>query len=131
MSVPACRGSGPSRGGFTLIEVIGALVIFSLGVLMVIQLSGALSSQMEYAAKSSELVALGQERVDSLESVPFASLTVGSSQQAITVRGAGYTLTATVSTVTGVLKRIDVTLAPVTAGMGPSHTLTSYAAAEW
>ena len=131
MSVTAWRGCGPSRGGFTLIEVIGALVIFSLGVLMVLQLSGALSAQMEYAAKSSELVARGQERVDSLEAVAFASLTVGAVQQTITVRGASYTLTATVSTMTGVLKRIDVTLAPVTAGTGPSYSLTSYAAAKW
>lgn len=131
MSVTAWRGCGPSRGGFTLIEVIGALVIFSLGVLMVIQLSGALSAQMEYAAKSSELVARGQERVDSLEAVAFESLAVGTSQQGITVRGSSYTLTATVSTMTGVLKRIDVTLAPVTAGTGPSYSLTSYAAARW
>lgn len=131
MSVTAWRGRGPFREGFTLIEVIGALVIFSLGVLMVIQLSGALSAQMEYAAKSSELVARGQERVDSLEATPFASLTVGTNQQTITVRGASYRLTATVSTVTAVLKRIDVTLAPLTAGTGPSYSLTSYAAAKW
>lgn len=106
-------------------------MIFSVGVLMVIQLSGALSAQMEYAAKSSELVVRGQERVDSLESVTFSSLAVGTVQQSITVRGVSYRLTATISTVTGVLKRIDVTLTPVTAGTGPSYALTSYAAAKW
>lgn len=131
MSETAWCGRGPNREGFTLIEVMGALVIFSLGVLMVIQLSGALSRQMEYAAKSSELVARAQERVDSLEAVPFASLAVGTTQQTVTVRGTSYRLTATVSAVTGVLKKIDVTLAPVTAGTGPSQGVTSYSAAKW
>ena len=130
MSVP-CRGSGPSRRGFTLIEVIGALVIFSLGVIMVLQLTGALSRQMEYAAKSSELVARAQERLDSLEALPFDSITVGTHQDTLTVRGVGYRRQATVTSVTGLLRQIDVSVTPLTAGQGPSFSATSYAAARW
>ena len=65
-----------SSGGFTLIEVIGALVIFSVGVLMVIQVSGALGTQMRYAGARSELSTMAGERLDSLESLPIASLIV-------------------------------------------------------
>ena len=39
-----------STDGFTLIEVIGALVIFSLGVMAVMNLTSTLSVSMEWAA---------------------------------------------------------------------------------
>lgn len=131
MSGAPCRGSGPSQGGFTLIEVIGALVIFSLGVIMVLQLTGALTRQMEYAARSSELVVRAQERLDSLEALPFDSITVGTRQDTLTVRGIAYVRRATVTSVTGLLRRIEVSLAPQTTGAGPSYAATSYAAARW
>lgn len=131
MSEAPCVGSGPSRGGFTLIEVIGALVIFSLGVIMVLQLSTALSTSMEYSAKTSEVVARAQERLDSLESLAFDSLALGTDVDTLTVRGASYTLTTTISEVTGLLYQLDVSLAPTTAGSGPSYATTSYAATKW
>lgn len=130
VSVVPWRGSGP-RGGFTLIEVIGALVIFSVGVIMVLQMTGALSRQMEYAAKSSELVVRAQERLDSLEALPFDSITVGTRQDTLTVRGIQYIRQATVTSVTGLLRRIDVSVSPLTSGAGPSVSSTSYAAAQW
>ncbi|MHB1194146.1 MAG: type IV pilus modification PilV family protein [Longimicrobiales bacterium] len=131
MSGAPCRGSGPSRGGFTLIEVIGSLLIFSVGVIMVLQLTGALTRQMEYAAKSSELVARVQERLDSVEALPFDSVTVGTRQDTLTVRGTRYVQNATVTSVTGLLRRIDVSLTPQTTGAGPSYSATSYAASLW
>jgi hypothetical protein len=41
-----------------LIEVIGALVIFSVGVLMVMQVSGAMGILMRYAGVRSEIVVI-------------------------------------------------------------------------
>ena len=120
----ACRG-------FTLIEVMGALVIFSVGVLMVLQLTGTLSRQMERAGKTAALVARAQERVDSLESVPFDSLTVGSTTRSVSVMGTPYTLRDSVVAQTAVLKRIVVMLTPVTAGAGPAYATTSFSAAQW
>jgi prepilin-type N-terminal cleavage/methylation domain-containing protein len=126
VSVAPWPGSGPRRG-FTLIEVIGALLIFSVGVIMVLQLTGALSRQMEYAAKSSELVVRAQERLDSLEALPFDSITVGTRQDTLTVRGIRFIRRFTVTSVTALLRRIDVTVTPLTAGQGPSVSSTSYA----
>ena len=124
------RGPGPSRG-FTLIEVIAALVTFSLGVIMVLQLSTALSAPMEYSARTSSIVARAQERLDSLEALPFDSLTLGTDTDTLTVRGVRYILTAGVTEVTGVLYQIDVELAPSVTGSGSTFSATSYATAAW
>lgn len=106
-------------------------MIFSLGVLMVIQLATALSARMEYAARTSAIVARAQERLDSLETLPFDSLTLGTHVDTLTVRGVRYILSAQVTSVTGILRQLDVELAPVTSGSGPTYSTTSYAAAEW
>jgi hypothetical protein len=106
-------------------------VIFSVGVIMVLQLTTALSAQMEYAAKTSSLVARVQERLDSLEALPFASLSQNSRQETMTIRGVPYVMTTALTKVTAILYRLDVTLAPVTAGAGPTYSTTSYSAAPW
>ena len=75
-----------SADGFTLIEVIGALVIFSMGVLMVMGLGGTLSLQMERASLRSELALVGQERLDSLELVNYTALTLGTTTTSTSIR---------------------------------------------
>jgi len=131
VSADPCRVSGGPRGGFTLIEVIAALVVFLAGVLMVLDLTGALSRQMRYAATTSQLVARAEEQIDSLEAMPFESIGVGTRLDSLTVEGVAYARTVSVSAVTALLYRIDVTLAPMTAGEGPSYAVTSYSAAHW
>ncbi len=116
--------------GFTLIEVIGALVIFSVGVLMVIRLSSALGAEMEYAALTSEIVVETQERLDSLESEPFDSLSVGTSSDTMSVRGIVYTQAISVTLQTALLKQIDVSMTPGSPGH-PSYAATSYVANDW
>lgn len=119
-----------SDGGFTLIEVIGALVIFSVGVLMVMQVSGALGTQMRYAGARSELAAIAGERLDSLEALPLPSLTPGTTVDTVTAEDLEFECTVVVTTVTSVLTKIDVSLVP-TGTTGPSHSVTSYASEPW
>jgi Tfp pilus assembly protein PilV len=116
--------------GFTLIEVIGALVIFSLGVLMVIQVSGALGTQMRFAGARSELVVHANQRLDSLEAEPFASVGAGASVDTLVVQGVAYECSVTVAALTPLLKRIDVALTAI-GGDGPAHAVTSYMSAAW
>ena len=116
--------------GFTLIEVIGALVIFSVGVLMVIQVSGALGVRMRYAGARSEIVVFANERLDSLAAEAFTSLTAGTVLDTLIAEGMSFQSTVAVSVVTPVLKRIDVSISPI-GGEGPSHSVTSYASAVW
>jgi Tfp pilus assembly protein PilV len=113
-----------------LIEVIGALVIFSVGVLMVMQVSGAMGTQMRYAGVRSEIVVIANERLDSLEVVPLASLTAGTLTDTVVVQGMAYRRSSTVTSLTAVLARVDVSMLPV-GGEGPSHAVTSYTSAVW
>jgi Tfp pilus assembly protein PilV len=119
-----------SAEGFTLIEVIGALVIFSMGVLMVMGLGGTLSLQMERAALRSELALIGQERVDSLELVDYTALTVGTTTTSTSVRGATYTWTVTVSDSTAVIRHVAVSGTP-SSGSGPFFKGSAFVGRAW
>jgi len=118
------------RQGFTLIEVVGALVIFSVGVIMVMQVSGALTTQMRYSGTRSEIVVLANEQLDSIESAPLDSLTAGTTTDTLTVQGWSYERLVTVTALTPVLSRVEVTITPVDGG-GPSYAVTSYTSAVW
>jgi Tfp pilus assembly protein PilV len=117
--------------GFTLIEVVGALLVFSMGVLMVVQVSGALGFRMRYAGARSEIVVNANERLDSLAAEAFASLTPGTTTSTISAEGMTFQRSVTITTVTPLLKRIDVSIAPTAGGEGPTHAVTSYASAAW
>jgi prepilin-type N-terminal cleavage/methylation domain-containing protein len=125
------RPSWASRHGFTLIEVIGALLIFSMGVLMVVQVSGALGFRMRYAGARSEIVVLANERLDSLAAEAFAALSSGTALDTLDAEGMTFASTVTVSSVTPLLKRVDVAIAPLNGGDGPSHSVTGYVSEAW
>ena len=117
-------------GGFTLIEVIAALVIFSVGVLMVMQVGGALSTQMRYAGARSEIVVRANERLDSIMATPFDSVAAGTTLDTLTVQKWRYQLTVTIIAITAVLARVEVELVAIDS-VGPSHAVTSYTSAVW
>ena len=119
----------PSRG-FTLIEVVGAIVIFTLGVLMAARLSEALSSQMETAALRSLVVMEGQERVDSLSQVSYVALSTGSTVDTLTVRGRGFEETVTVSKIGARVLEIQILIEPLDPP-GPVFSSTFHAYDPW
>ncbi len=97
---------------------------------MIMQVSGALTTQMRYAGVRSQIVALANEQVDSIESTPFDSLTAGSAEDTVTVQGWAYRRLVSVTTLTPVLARVEVELVRVDS-LGPSHSVTSYTSAVW
>ena len=119
-----------SAGGGTLIEVIGALVIFSLGVLMVMSLTGTLSLRMETAAIRSEISVMGQERLDSLEVIDHDALPVGFTWAVTEVRGSAYYWVITVSDSTALARHAKVWLLP-SSGSGPSFTGATFVTKSW
>lgn len=119
-----------SRAGFTLIEVIGALLIFSTGVIMLLRITGALSTSLEHSAINSVIAAEGQERVDSLSALGYASLATGTTTSSPTVRGIPYTQTQVISQYSPLVKEVVVTLARTT-GTGPTFSATFYVADPW
>ena len=130
MSTRGHKVSRLSADGFTLIEVIGALVIFSMGVLMVMGLGGTLSLQMERAALRSELALVGQERLDSLELVNYAALTLGTTTTSTSIRGETYTWSVTVSDSTAVMRHVVVSGVP-SSGSGPSFKGSAFVDRVW
>jgi len=116
--------------GFTLIEVVGALVIFSVGVLMVMRAGGALTTQLRYAGARSEIVILANERLDSIEALQIDSLSFGTIQDTVNVQGWTYRRTVTVTGITAILAKVEVALAAIDS-IGPSHAVTSYTSSVW
>jgi Tfp pilus assembly protein PilV len=119
------------RGGFTLIEIIGALLIFSVGVIMALQVAGSLGTQIENAAVRTEVVTLAREGLDSLENVtPPDSLDVGSRGDTLVIQGRSYARTYTVSLYSPLVYKLSVDLSPLS-GTGPTHTAQSYVSSTW
>lgn len=105
-------------------------MIFSVGVLMVLQVSGALGTQMRYAGARSQIAVLAGELLDSLEALPLASLAPGTTVDTVTAEDIEYECTTVITPLTGVLTRIDVSVTPI-GGSGPSHSVTSYTSEPW
>ena len=133
MSAEPCL-SNPCRGGFTLIEVVGALLIFVMGVLMVMRLSAVSSTQLQYSGVASELVVIAHEQIDSLAATPFDSLEAKTEENDFKVGAAEieYTKTVTVSLLNPLLYRIDVDVSlKDTLAWGPGYSVTTYSAGAW
>ncbi len=122
----------PSRNrmGFTLIEVLGALVVFSFGVLMVLRLVGALSLQMNAAAARSMVAVTVQSRLDSLASLPYDSLPVGTMRDTILLLGQPFRRSQIVLQTTPLVREVEVTVEP-TDGEGPRLTASTFLLRTW
>lgn len=123
----------PGRGGFTLIEVVAALLIFAAGVLTAANLSGALADQVRNAAVRSEVVSAAQERMEQLERLPYDSLLVGvgTGTQSLDIQGLSYTRTTVISYFNARTVSMRVTVAPDGSVAAPSQTLISYQYDAW
>ncbi len=130
MSARRYKVLGPAADGFTLIEVIGALVIFTMGVLAVVLVTDTLSVQMERAALRSELALVGQERLDSLELVDYVDLTVGTTTSSASIRGETYTWKVMVSDSTALIRHVAVTGIP-SSGSGPFFSGSAFVDRRW
>ena len=116
--------------GFTLIEVVGALVVFSLGVLLVLNLSTTLSTQMQQSVLRSTVIVEVQEALDSLAVRPYDSLTVGNQQDTLWIRGILYSRTKSVTQSHPVTRQVSVTLEPLN-GTGPSYGASAIVLQTW
>ena len=132
MRVRHARGGPPEQetAGFTLIEVIGAVVVFSAGVLMVAHLTGLLTLQMEWAATKSEIAALAQERMEELEEEPYDDLAVGTTADTVEIRGNDYIRTVVVTQYSALTKEIAVSVVPGEPP-GPRFSASTYVNDSW
>ena len=124
------RREPAQRAGFTLIEVIGAVLIFSVGGLMVLNITSALSNRTEFAAVSSTVNVMGQQRLDSLAVLTFNSVTVATTTDTVTIRAARYQRRLVVTLLSPLVKKCVFTLSPVS-GSWPTFAATTYIRDVW
>ena len=119
-------------GGFTLIEVIGALLVFTVGLIMLLSITRSLSQRLEWAALNSLITAEGQERLDSLGALAYGSLAVATKTDTISLRGISYRRRQQVTQYTPLVRQAVVTISPLdTSAVAPSFTATVYVADPW
>jgi prepilin-type N-terminal cleavage/methylation domain-containing protein len=119
------------RRGFTLIEVIGALLIFSVGVIMLLQITNSLAERLEWAALNSLITAEGRERLDSLDALDYTSLPVATDIDTLSFRGISYRLTQQVTQFTALVRRAQVTLQPLGTAEGPTFQASVFSSGAW
>ncbi len=118
------------RGGFTLIEVMAALVVFSLGVLMVLGLTGALTRQLNLAGLRSRVAVVVQERLDSMRLVPYDSLVVGTETDTVVLQGRVFDRTSRVLQTTPMVREVEITVVGAD-GAGPRITASAFVLRPW
>jgi hypothetical protein len=117
-------------GGFTLIEVMGAMLVFTVGVLMMLSLTGVLSTQMERAGLRSQVSLALQNRLDSLQQVPYDSLLVGTVSDTLHLHGRVFDRSHRVLQASPLVKEVEVTLEAQDGG-GPSLTASTFVSLRW
>jgi prepilin-type N-terminal cleavage/methylation domain-containing protein len=126
------RRSSAGRGGFTLIEVLAAMIIFSAGLVMMLSLTEALGDSLEHSAINTLVTARGQQTMDSLGGVAYSSLTVQTRTDTLTFRSVRYSRAQIVTQYSPLVKKIVVTITPLSgSGTGPDYNATSYLADSW
>lgn len=66
-----------SQKGFSIAEVMVAVMIFSIGILSVVEVFPLYHKMSRLAEKSSTAVFLAQEKIEAIFSLPYSEITVG------------------------------------------------------
>lgn len=107
------------------------MLLFSVALIMVIELSGSMATQLERSAVSSEIVALARERLDSLERLEFDVLETGTETDTLAVQGLSYVRSSTVQSYGPLLLELSVSMTPADPGEGPTYSAESFKAGRW
>ncbi|MFC1791776.1 prepilin-type N-terminal cleavage/methylation domain-containing protein [Gemmatimonadota bacterium] len=118
------------EGGFTLIEVIAALVVFSLGALAVMGLTVNLARQLTFSGLRSKVAVEVQDRLDSLQLVPYDSLMVGTTSDTVVLLGKTFKRTQSVLQTTPLVKEVEVSV-DAADGAGPRITSSAFVLRSW
>ncbi|MDQ6887043.1 MAG: prepilin-type N-terminal cleavage/methylation domain-containing protein [Gemmatimonadota bacterium] len=77
MRLPAPRPARPARHGFTIVELLVAVMIMSIGVLGLASTAAVVNRQMGGGARRAQSAAVAQSRFETLRSTPCASIVTG------------------------------------------------------
>lgn len=119
MSVRRLRASR----GFTLIEVVVAIVMLAFGVLASASLTAALMKSNRGVTNRTRAVEVLREKVEELQSVTYPAL--GNGSDAVTVRGIAFSRTWTVAADTPAPNLKQVTLTVTWTDRQGSHSVSN------
>ena len=97
-----------STGGFTLVEVMVALVILAVGALTLTQLSLSVAVLMQQSTAKTELIALAENRLESVASRDYEDLAPVLEQDTVSVRGRMYLRRVTITAPNTRTRRIEI-----------------------
>jgi len=118
-----------SRGGFTIVEVLIAIVMLSIGVLAMASSSGAITKMMTFGRMKTDATSIAQSVLDSLRYVaqassPKCTALVNGSQSTAPKRGFSTAWTVVTSS-GGDARNITVTVGYRIGSQNKSETLTT------
>ena len=107
----AGRANGAtSTGGFTLVEVMVALVILAVGALALTHLSLSVAVLMQQSSAKTELIALAENRLESVQARDYADIDPGVEQDTVSVRGKSYVRRVTITAPNARTRQIAIDL---------------------
>ena len=115
------------RSGFTLIEVLVTMVIFSISSLAITLLMTKHSKLVALNSQSSEAIALAQDKLEDLRTSNFATLAPSGSTSKTSPKGTAYTANWTVqqNTPTTGMSTLTVTVTWTSQGVAKSYVTKS------
>lgn len=117
-------GSVTSISGFTLVEVMVALIILAVGALAVTQLSLSVAVLMQQSSAKTELIAAADNRLEAVQARPYAQITPGVELDTVAVRGTRYVRRITITAPSTRTRQIAIDMRTPTAGGLRYSTLT-------
>lgn len=111
------------RRGFTLVEVMVALVVLTVGVLALTQLSLSVAVLMNRAGVRTELAALAENRIEEIGTRPYTE--VADTIDTVQVRGTAYVRRVSVTVSGRNLKEVVVDMEPAS-GSGITYSTMTY-----
>ena len=87
---PGRAKDATSTGGFTLVEVMVALVILAVGALALTQLSLSIAVLMQQSTAKTELISLAENRLESVQARDYADILPGVETDTVSVRGKAF-----------------------------------------
>lgn len=99
-----------STRGFTLVEVMVALVILATGALAVTQLSLSVAVLMQQSTAKTELIAHAENKLEEVQARDFDELVAGTEADTVSVRGRPYVRRITITAPNSRTREIRVEL---------------------
>lgn len=99
-----------SDRGFTLVEVMVALVILATGALAITQLSLSVAMLMQQSTAKTELITFAENRLEAVQAMEYEEIVAGVLEDTVVVRGHPYVRRVTITEPNSRMREIRIDL---------------------